>query len=403
MKKSDVQGFSILSWFFISTTFNHKMFFISVGSFSIRPYMLVMVYGFVRLVLAKHLIRLSKGQKHMLLFMWFFLVLAAVTGLYSPYVFSNPVMFFRNMILLSIQWGTFLFLLILFNHTDRETVAQNVRLALNLMLILAYLLYVYQILTKGFVVYNESYIGMRYSYQGRPRMMGTVSDPNYFALYISAYYWLYVYLEKGAIWQNRFLLVSFLGAVMLSQSRNAILTNVIILGGLFLVEINRRSFFKGILVVLGIVPFVFVLNRFILDGQQLLVLSGEASFDMRLRLLLEGFANIGRYPFGVGVGYMPDYYLQFTNRGSVAHNDFLSVFVELGLCGVILYLALFLVSFVNTNRRGRLLIMTVVGFSFGLTLYYFDPIIPIVFAALSAGIGGESCEHERRNLPVSPD
>jgi O-antigen ligase len=375
---------SLLTLFLLSTTFNHKMFFINVGDFSLRPYMLVASIGIVYMILSKKRIYLTKNQLIMLLLMFLFFIIAFSTYIISPYVSDSPTMFFRGIILLFFQLFIFLFIFMISNHIHETEALNAISITLNFILIVASILYIYHIATKGLINYGESYLGILYSYQGRPRLMGTVGDPNYFSLYITVYYWLYLFFaRKLSLKTNKLTSVFFMILILLTQSRTAIIINILALLLLFSYEVyykTKVTFLTLIGLILTGIPIFFVLDRYILNINDLFLLSEDASFGIRSKLLFEGLKNIYRHPFGVGIGYLQSYYVNYLGLIKVAHNDFISVFIEIGVLGVIMYISLYIFSFYKTNIYGKIIILIIFGYAFALTMYYFDPILVITFA-----------------------
>ena len=219
---------SLLTLFLLSTTFNHEIFFIEIGNFSLRPYMLVIFFGITFMISSKIRIYVTKEQLSIILLVFLFFIFAFSTSLVSPYLDDSPFMFLRNAILLFIQFLTVVFMCVIFNHINDSEAFNAIITTLKFILVVALLLYIYHIASKGLINYSKSYLGVLYSYQGRPRLMGTVGDPNYFSLYITIYYWLYLFFSrKLAIKANNLISALFVISILLTQSRTAIIINTL--------------------------------------------------------------------------------------------------------------------------------------------------------------------------------
>ena len=375
----------ILELLLISTVLNHEAFFINVGNYSIRPYMAFTIIGLLYFSINNKKTKTNEINIIIILWVLFFAISSLSSILVSPYYSINPSGFFRNYLLLAFQILTFLVMTILIRNTDESGLNKAIEKTIFFMLIVAFFLYAYHVYTKGFNLRTGSYLGIRYTYLGQARMTGTVGDPNYFSLYCSVYYWIYMFLQKKATYKKKRVLILtlfFISAILLSQSRTAILINIVVF--VFSITKNvfplRKKSMISFIILLLFFAFVYFMAD-IIKVSDLFNLLNDKSFSVRLLLLTEGMKNIFRYPFGVGVGYLIDYYREFTGIPNVAHNDFISVFVEVGILGLMQYILMFVVFYIKSDNRGKVIILLIIGYAFSLTMYYFDPILPIALTS----------------------
>jgi len=106
-----------------------------------------------------------------------------------------------------------------------------------------------------------------------------------------------------------------------------------------LAGVSRRRILT-ILQVLVVTVFVYVLVRYIVPAALLNRVTQEQSImeDPRFGIWMRGFATYPKYPlFGAGAGVYADVTAVSGEKMRVAHNTFLSVLVELGGIGFLLY------------------------------------------------------------------
>lgn len=108
----------------------------------------------------------------------------------------------------------------------------------------------------------------------------------------------------------------------------------------------------------------------------------EGSSIERINLLKLGLKNIYIYPFGVGLGNTTKYYFDVYGSYKLSHNDFLSVFIETGIFGLIFYLSYFATMFLRIDGKGKVVVLVTFLYLNTLSCYNYESILPIVFAIL---------------------
>ncbi|WP_169314491.1 O-antigen ligase family protein [Halobacteroides halobius] len=220
-------------------------------------------------------------------------------------------------------------------------------------------------------------------------MTGFFEDPNYFGLYINTFMFIFIFVKYK--YEHKFnrtdyliLIISIL-CIVLTHSRAAMISDFIAIFLLFLtLKKNLKiklatisSFF--LIIIIGIIYYSFpdylneIFSRYSFSG---------GSFSERLKLMKIGLNNIVRYPFGVGLGNVQFYYNEFYGKLKLAHNDFLSVFIETGVIGITFYILYFIRIFILSGKYGKILIITLFIHLNTLSCYKYEPIIPIALAIL---------------------
>jgi O-antigen ligase len=123
-----------------------------------------------------------------------------------------------------------------------------------------------------------------------------------------------------------------------------------------------------------------------------------ASFEDRLFLWRAAFYGLTENPFGVGYGYEHDYFLSAVG-GGMAHNVFLSAYLELGIIGGSIYLLSFIFwpfLFIHIIRNNALmsisanymfsLSIALIFLGFGMPGFYFEK--PGIIFAIWFGVMG---------------
>jgi O-antigen ligase len=132
---------------------------------------------------------------------------------------------------------------------------------------------------------------------------------------------------------------------------------LLIAGGssLVLAGVARRRILT-ILQVATVIVFVYVLVRYIVPAALLDRVTRPETLaeDPRMRIWARGLGALWQNPlFGVGAGAYAPATLISGERGSVAHNAFLSVVVELGVVGLAIYLTYVVMLFRAAWRMPR--------------------------------------------------
>jgi putative inorganic carbon (hco3(-)) transporter len=173
---------------------------------------------------------------------------------------------------------------------------------------------------------------------------GVFHDPNDLACIVVAAAWMCFYLagDRG-LGIARFLwltpLILFVDVFTKTHSRGGFLG---LLGSVMVMFVGRFGGRKAIpLLALGLPVLLFLFA-----GRQTSISASEDTGQDRVQLWAEGFELLKRSPiFGIGWNLMAD------QVGLVAHNSFIHGYVELGLFGGPLFLALFAYPLLNLYRQ----------------------------------------------------
>lgn len=322
--------------------------------------------------------------KYVILIYFINLIILTLPTFYSPFFSNVPILYFRTVLLYIFQLITFIAVIIVFNVISIYDLKLLLGRVLIINSILSIGLYVFQLFTKPFVP-NTMYIGIIYTYQKIPRMLGFMSDPNYFALYITVFVWVYLFLPVNEIKIDSKKIILAIICIILTQSRAAIIFNIV--GMILFFAISRNNKVLIISLLSGSVFFIlikfFIPNQLLEESLLRFNFKQDPSSIIRYNLLQVGIENIFHYPFGVGIGYIMEYYNYLIGTYKVAHNDFISIFIEGGIVSLLLYVSIFIRVFLNTNKLGKIITFIFVLFLNTLTAYYFDPIVPIFIAMFS--------------------
>lgn len=184
-------------------------------------------------------------------------------------------------------------------------------------------------------------IGIKYG-AGEVRYKATGWNENELAIVLSLAIPLAAYagvMERNKLlaWCCRGYLVAAPLAVALTASRGgAVVAFVALLASLFVgfKDWSSRAITVAVLIVACIVAYKFVPEK---SWERLATMSHDVDWDYRIPIWHSGFLVFEEHPFiGVGAGaFLPAVKVQF-----VAHNTFLSVLVEEGLAGFLIFLGL---------------------------------------------------------------
>ena len=195
----------------------------------------------------------------------------------------------------------------------------------------------------------------RFAIESGARFSGGIQDANYLAYMYSVAILIAVYLATNSLPLDRYCRWLYYGlavlcamGTLLTGSRGGFVSMVIAsVFAMVLAGVSRRRIIT-VLQVLAVVVFVFVLARYIVPTVLLdRVTAGQSlGEDPRVRIWGRGLAAIGRNPLlGVGAGAFANATTVSGEKINVAHNTFVSVLVELGAVGLVLYLSYIILLF----------------------------------------------------------
>jgi len=188
-----------------------------------------------------------------------------------------------------------------------------------------------------------------------PQILG-VNPNNFGSLYASMLIFLIIYKERNLkIFPNYLILVLFILAIFLSQSRGAILAFIITYILYILMERKKLYYIISISIILVIIYYTtyYILNLNFFKKTELLInayysrnliiiSSGRIPLWMSaLNFILEG--GIFRILFGSGFSSYLNYNVSLYNIPDLqtyAHNHYLHIITQSGLVGLILYLTI---------------------------------------------------------------
>ncbi|WP_368490077.1 O-antigen ligase family protein [Clostridium sp. BJN0013] len=272
----------------------------------------------------------------------------------------------RSIELYAIGAYKYIFYIILFvlltNRMDFENFEQSLNIGFRISLVLQSavgMLYVFFGILIPFI--------SNYSLSERnelSRMTASFSHPGDFSLYISILF-LY-FICKSLIGRDKsalkYALLGFID-LYLSGARTMLITSFIVAFFIVLKKYKHNLIFK----LVSIVTIIFLVDWFIHSSifQNMFIIN--SIYDMFMARFVHWiigfkimFANIQNFIFGVGLNYHVDYidanYSNFSElllkasdvissdfvRRSPIHNSFLIIGTELGICGLVLYLKIYL-------------------------------------------------------------
>lgn len=212
-----------------------------------------------------------------------------------------------------------------------------------------WLLTITGVLMFGYGIYLYLFSGITVS---GIRLISLIDDPNSFAIKLIplvAFSYVLFKTEKIFVLKalSSFALLLVTAAVILTFSRGGILALLLVLS---LIAINEIKTLKSFVLVVGLLSLTLPLllkEIFVFRFSTLSKITGDVSFIQRLKILEGGVAMFLEQPFlGVGVGNFVTHIKDYSKIlvGLVAHNSYLHVAAELGVIGLTLFLALFIVT-----------------------------------------------------------
>ena len=366
--------------FFLLIFINNKDLFLDVG-INLRPFyfLVVLLLAYLPRMAAKRWkVYLSYMMIYALIFFfgvfgWFF----------SPgFVEGSDAIIY--VIFFFVQILTFFVLIRSFETCDLITLFKGLKQVLPIITVLPLLLFFYKFGSR-FGVRNEVVLGIYTGHDGMPRLIGLFEDPNYFSLYMFSFLTILFFInqslkEKFSKFDITFVVIGIID-IALTQSRSAI-------GVMFLFVFLIAIFYRNRKLI-GAIAIVFVvalialsyIDADIMDivSQRYENIEDDGSANERFSLMQEGMLAPFIVPFGVGVGNCKSYFAMSIGP-KLAHNDWLTVLVECGVIGFILYLLLWIKVFKNGNTISRILILCIMIQLATLSAYGYDPIVPTVLA-----------------------
>jgi len=215
------------------------------------------------------------------------------------------------------------------------------------------------------VLNRHTAVIFRLDHAWQERNTGTFGDPNFWALFLVVSCPIMVAsLVEEDTWTARGLLLGVLVCYPLlvvgSYSRAGLLGMLVTGPGIaFLLRKHWQMVLVVVVMIIPLIPFVVNVDAAILrygtlfnPGQEAEL--GHASLSERTMLLYAGIDLIKAHPItGIGVGMFPTYASYVTAGGvwKVAHNTYITIWVEQGLIGVVTHLFLF-ANILYTGYRG---------------------------------------------------
>lgn len=359
---------------------NNADYFIHVGV-SIRPYYFVLL-GLV-FVMGRTSCSINQGCISCLSCFYMILITGLIGWLFYPQmthfeVDINPI------ILLVLQFLTFLLSLIAFYRCDKELLFRGILKVVPLITIIPLFLYIYNF-HSIIGVRNSHIAGIYTGHDGMPRLIGLFQDPNYFSLYMFSLLVIIVlftilYNVKLTKMNIFFMCIGMID-IFLTFSRSAYVV-VLLYAILFLFSRpNLKSFLILILLIICIFSVLYFLDESVVKTMmdRFEETGEDGSSQERILLLETGLLAPFYFPLGVGVGHCWDYYA-LTYMPKLAHNDFLTVLIECGLIGLLAYLFIWLKVFKVQNSLGRITVFSIAVMACTLSCYGYEPIIPILFS-----------------------
>lgn len=197
----------------------------------------------------------------------------------------------------------------------------------------------------------EAYTHAEYRSAGRLEGIGTSdsTDSNMFASVLVACVPFLIREVLVENWKRKVAVagisVFVFNAIVLCNSRGAMLALVVVGIAIFLLEGDRKSKMKmAVILVLGLIMFISLMDPAALQRMQTIVGEGDTTGSGRTEIWGYGLSMSRQNPLGVGGDgfkylspqYMPQSLLTGGQRSP--HNTYLKVLVEQGWLGLVLYL-----------------------------------------------------------------
>lgn len=198
-------------------------------------------------------------------------------------------------------------------------------------------------------------------YEGGTRFVAEAFDPNDMGVTLAIGIPMAAYLALAGRWRGRYVALGYVplawSAIALSGSRGATIAALVAVSGLLAwLALRRRAALALALVLLAagvaltwsIVPWDTWSRIFTVREQ----LAAGGTFGERVGIWRAGLGLFARHPVvGTGLGGFPDAIVPFLGVRVVAHSTFLSVAVELGVIGLVLYAGAFAMGAREVLRR----------------------------------------------------
>lgn len=373
---------AILAFFLLLIFFGGKMFFFNVG-ISIRPYYIILfpllIFGIFGRYNRSEFFKINSLFAMMLL-----ILLLGFIALFTSSLNFDSADTFKFVLFFVIQTFCFLILSMAFLQCDVNFLYRRIIKLAPFITLPPLFIFVYNALTY-FGSTNKMVPGVFFGLDGLPRMTGLFDDPNYFSLYTLAYLYIcLIILSTDKIKLSLLVFVSlFVGLlnVVFSFSRTAI---VVLVFFIMLNLLSNKSFRKNlpivVLIIILLTVLVLSLNETILDlllAKFFNPTEDGGSTEERGTLLFTGLQSGFLYPIGVGIGNTTAYFMKYYGQPKLAHNDWITVLIECGILGVIIYIGMWLKVFFSTRvRLVKIAIICAMLHLSTLSLYYYEPIVP---------------------------
>jgi len=207
------------------------------------------------------------------------------------------------------------------------------------------------------------------STEGLNRANGLYDDPNYLGFFLVCL-WPFLFTKN---FKYKKIIFLFFGIIILLTFSRATAIIFVIQLMLFLYLKTKNKFFfllKATFVLFSLSFIVFVFNpmglatRFLTVGT--LLESNDGQYDNstaeRLDVFFAGIKMFKDYPwFGIGYGnfqHFSSFYMDFSPREVVAHNTYITILAELGIIGLLIFIAFlyFIFKIVEKTKDSGLLV-----------------------------------------------
>jgi O-antigen ligase len=222
-----------------------------------------------------------------------------------------------------------------------------VALFINLVALILYIIGIYKI-GNHFILYERERIYGVLIDRGIPRLIGTFTDPNFFVLADTFFFYYFLFMKKNLL--EKLIFLNIVINILLTFSRGGIISLSLVLIIYFIFKLItdiirnfkiKKSFFKFLFIfIFFVVIIIFLINNSpVLQEMFMKRIDSLSRGSGRFEIWLHGlnfFYN--NYLFGIGLYDFLPYNIHYYNNYHYMHNTYLEVLVETGIVGFILYI-----------------------------------------------------------------
>lgn len=343
----------VLSFLVIFLLYTNGIFF--EYGFYIKPFQLFVPFLFI-IYFARYSVSINRHgfhlQGHDIVFI-FFILLAVLSTMYATVI--NPISSIRLTLNLLILFSYYLIAKNLLSNKSPEVIIYVVLQSSLIYASLSLIAYVearYNLLGLSDVIKSRS-LGFVLSGYRKIRMSGLEIDPNFFVLYLTPglFFSLLSILNRQSMINKKLsysvFFLTLLGLI-LSLSRAGILINMGFIFMTLMIVFKRIKFQHSIIISTMIIAVLGIFQEDIWSRLQLLETEFETRGMGRYSLLLFGIDLFKSDPFlGLGFNQFAEYFATRFGEIRYSHNTYLSVLVELGLFGLMLFGAFLIIIIKN--------------------------------------------------------